>query len=58
MVDRDTAFAMQEMLYQAIKKDTSVKDVSFKLPYLVGHSGNYDVQEAFAWIKAKLDANP
>ena len=58
MVDRDTAFAMQETLYQAIKKDPSVKDVSFKLPYLVGHSGNYDVQEAFAWIKAKLDANP
>ena len=26
--------------------------------YLVGHAGNYDVQEAFAWIKAKLDATP
>ena len=58
MVDRDTAFAMQTLLYYAIKNDPSVKDVSFKLPYLVGHSGNYDVQEAFAWIKAKLDANP
>lgn len=58
MVDRDTGFAMQELLYQAIKKDASVKEVSFKLPYLVGHSGNYDVQEAFAWIKAKLSATP
>lgn len=58
MVDRDTAFAMQELLYHAIKKDPSVKDVSFKFPYLVGHAGNYDVQEAFAWIKARLDANP
>lgn len=58
MVDRDTAFAMQTLLYYAIKNDASVKDVSFKLPYLVGHSGNYDVQEAFAWIKAKLDATP
>ena len=58
MVDRDTAFAMQSLLYQAIRNDSSVKDVSFKLPYLVGHSGNYDVQEAFAWIKAKLAANP
>ncbi|MCV2369603.1 subtype B tannase [Roseateles oligotrophus] len=58
MVDRDTAFAMQTLLYYAIKSDASVKDLSFKLPYLVGHSGNYDVQEAFAWIKAKLDANP
>lgn len=58
MVDRDTAFVMQTLLYQAIRNDTSVKEVSFKLPYLVGHSGNYDVQEVFAWIKAKLDANP
>lgn len=58
MVDRDTAFAMQTLLYYAIKNDPSVKDVSFKLPYLVGHSGNYDVQEAFAWIQAKLAANP
>ena len=58
MVDRDTAFAMQSLLYFAIKNDTSVKDVNFKLPYLVPHSGNYDVQEAFTWIKAKLDANP
>jgi hypothetical protein len=58
MVDRDTAFAMQTLLYYALKNDSSIKDVSFKFPYLVGHTGNYDVQEAFGWIKAKLDANP
>lgn len=58
MVDRDTAFAMQEVLYHAIKKNASVKDVNFKFPYLVGHSGNYDVQEAFTWIREKLNANP
>lgn len=58
MVDRDTAFAMQSLLYYAIKNDNSVKEVDFKIPYLVPHSGNYDVQEAFAWIKAKLAANP
>ncbi len=58
MVDRDTSFAMQTLLYYAIKNDASVKDVSFKIPYLVPHSGNYDVQEAFSWIKAKLAANP
>ncbi|HSV50821.1 MAG TPA: hypothetical protein VLJ57_01795, partial [Burkholderiaceae bacterium] len=56
MIDRDTAFAMQTLLYYAIKKDASVKDVDFKFPYLVPHSGNYDVQEAFAWIKARLAA--
>ncbi|MEN9843716.1 MAG: hypothetical protein RLZZ612_1545 [Pseudomonadota bacterium] len=58
MIDRDTAYAMQTVLYYAIKKDPSVKDADFKLPYMVGHAGNYDVQEAFAWIKAKLNANP
>ena len=56
MVDRDTAYAMQLALYYAIKNDPSVQDVSFKLPYLVPHSGNYDVQEAFAWINEKLSA--
>lgn len=58
MVDRDTAFLMQSLLFQAIRNDASVKDLSFKYPYLVPHSGNYDVQEAFAWIKARLAANP
>jgi hypothetical protein len=27
-------------------------------PERLHHAGNYDVQEAFAWIKAKLNANP
>ena len=58
MVDRDTAFAMQTLLYHAVLNNASVKDVSFKYPYLVAHAGNYDVQEAFAWIKAKVAANP
>lgn len=58
MIDRDTAYAMQVALYYAVKNDPNVEDVSFKFPYLVPHSGNYDVQEAFAWIKDTLDANP
>lgn len=58
MVDRDTAFAMQTVLYHAVRNNSAVKDVSFKYPYLVAHAGNYDVQEAFAWIKAKVAANP
>ncbi|MCX5839491.1 MAG: hypothetical protein NTW71_13410 [Deltaproteobacteria bacterium] len=58
MVDRDTATAMQLVLYYAVKNDPTVKDLNFKVPWLVPHSGNYDVKEAFTWIKAKLDANP
>ncbi len=38
MVDRDTATAMQLLLYYAVKNDTSVKDLNFKLPWLVNHS--------------------
>jgi hypothetical protein len=58
MIDRDTAYAMQLTLDYALKNDPDVEDVSFKLPYLVPHSGNYDVQEAFSWIKDTLDNNP
>jgi hypothetical protein len=57
MIDRDTSFAMQTLLYRAIRQDPSVKDVNFKLHYLVPHAGNYDVQEAFAWMRARLDAH-
>jgi hypothetical protein len=58
MVDRDTATAMQLLLYYAVKNDPTVKALDFKIPWMIPHSGNYDVKEAFAWIKAKLDANP
>lgn len=58
MIDRDTAFSMQTLLQQAIRSDPSVKTLDFRLNYLTGHSGHYDVQEAFAWIQARLAANP
>ncbi|HCA5035471.1 TPA: hypothetical protein MW175_001599 [Acinetobacter baumannii] len=56
MLDRDTSFAMQMILYYAVTNDPKVKDTNFKLPYLTGHAGNYDVQEAFKWINEKLKA--
>lgn len=55
MLDRDTSFAMQMILYYAVNNDPKVKDTNFKLPYLTGHAGNYDVQEAFKWINEKLN---
>ena len=54
MVDRDTSFAVELALYHAIRMDPSVKDVSFKLAWMQGHGGNYDVQEAYAWIAGVL----
>ncbi len=50
ILDRDTSFAVQLILYYAIKNDPSVKDTNFKLAWLQGHAGNYDVQEAYAWV--------
>ncbi len=58
MLDRDTALAMQVLLQHALKNNPSVKDVSFKLPYLIGHTGYADIQESFDWIRAKLAAHP
>ncbi len=54
MVDRDTSFAVEVALYYAILKDPSVKDVNFRLAWMRPHSGNYDVQEAYAWLAGVL----
>lgn len=54
VVDRDTAFAVEVALYHGILNDPSVKDVNFELAWLQGHGGNYDVQEAYAWIASVL----
>ncbi|WP_172122063.1 subtype B tannase [Devosia sp. 919] len=55
MIDRDTAFAVILVLYVALKNAKSVHDVNFRLAWLKPHAGNYDVQEAFAWLLEKLE---
>jgi hypothetical protein len=54
LADRDTSFAVQTTLYYAMKNDASIKDVNFKLAWLQGHAGNYDVQEAYKWVAGVL----
>lgn len=54
LVDRDTSFAVETALYHAVKQDKTVKDVNFALAWLKPHSGNYDVQEAHAWLATIL----
>jgi hypothetical protein len=56
MIDRDTSFAVQLLLYLAVLNDPTVKNVSFKLTWMRPHSGNYDVQEAYGWLAARLTA--
>lgn len=54
LVDRDTSFAVEIALAHAIRNDPSVKEANFKLAWLQGHAGNYDVQEAYAWVAGIL----
>lgn len=46
--DRDTAFSVSINL--ATKLQNSGKDVSFKLPWNRPHSGDYALNELFAWL--------
>ncbi len=54
LLDRDTSFATQATLNAAIKNDPSVKGVDFKIAWMQGHAGNYDVQEAYGWLARVL----
>ena len=57
MMDRDTSFATQTVLYYALLADESIEDVNFGFVWLKQHMGNYDVQEAFAYIDDCLEAD-
>ena len=57
MLDRDTSFATQAVLYYSLLADESIEDVNFSFVWLKQHMGNYDVQEAFAYIDSCLEAD-
>lgn len=54
MIDRDIGFTSQTMLYYAMINDSSIKEVNFSFDWLRPHSGQYDIQEAFAWVDSIL----
>lgn len=54
MIDRDTSFAVELALAAAARGDSDVKTVDFRLPWLTPHAGDYDVQEAYGWLKGVL----
>jgi hypothetical protein len=47
-IDRDTSLAIPVILTTAI--ENAGKSVDFALPWGVGHSGDYDLDELFAWM--------
>ena len=46
-LDRDTAIAIPAML--AIKLKNNHKSVDFRVPWGIGHAGDYDLPDLFAW---------
>lgn len=47
--DRDTSLAVSALL--ALKLQNHGKNVDYALPWGVPHSGDYDLEELFAWIR-------
>lgn len=52
--DRDTSIAIPALL--ALKLQNSGCKVDFALPWNTGHSGDYDLEELFAWIDSHAKA--
>ncbi|MDR3363796.1 MAG: alpha/beta hydrolase fold domain-containing protein, partial [Clostridiales Family XIII bacterium] len=52
--DRDTSFAVEMEVKYALLNNTQVKDANFELAWIKPHSGDYDVQEAYAWLATAL----
>ena len=47
---------MAYSISRALKSDAEVKDVDDALAWDVGHAGNHNVLDAFAWIDKRLAA--
>lgn len=54
MDDRDTSFAVEAMLFQAVRSCGKVVDSNVGFAWLKPHSGDYDVPEAYSWLKKVL----
>lgn len=54
--DNDTSLAISVILATSLSNHG--KDVDFALPWGMGHSGDYDLDELFAWIDQLVKNNP
>ena len=54
MDDRDTSFAVEATLFAAVKNSAKVSDANVGFAWLRPHSGDYDVPEAYTWLKGIL----
>ncbi len=54
MADRDSSFGLETSLYYSMLDNDSIENMSFEFAWLKRHSGDYDVQEAYAWLESVL----
>ncbi len=54
MDDRDNSFAVEAELFYSIKGSPSIKSHNVGFAWLKPHSGDYDVPEAYSWLKEVL----
>lgn len=54
IIDRDTSFANQTLLYLALQNDDSIETVDFAFTWYRGHQGFYDLDEAITFMNASI----
>ena len=54
MDDRDNSFAVETTLFYSVRTSPKVKAHNVGFAWLKPHSGDYDVPEAYAWLKGVL----
>lgn len=54
MDDRDTSFAVEALLFNAVRNNPKITGSNVGFAWLMPHSGDYDVPEAYSWLKSIL----
>lgn len=54
MDDRDTSFAVETVLFYAVRTNKKIEDSDTGFAWLKPHSGNYDEQEAYSWLRKMI----
>lgn len=58
MIDRAPSLAVEITLYNTVRMTPYIKGVNFTLLWMTPNSGDYNVQEAYAWLADILSSIP
>lgn len=54
MDDRDTSFAVEALLFNTVRSNGAIVSSDTGFAWLKPHSGDYDVPEAYSWLRSVL----